>query len=152
VRLTGDPAAAEDVVHDAVVRAARGWQGFRGEAAFSTWWTAIVINVWRDRLRARRANDESATLADDAGATAGDSVVDVAAAAELGRLVAAAVSRLPPRQREVLVLVAYEGLSIPQAAGVLGLTEGNVRTTLFHARARLRQVLARYLDPPDKTR
>jgi RNA polymerase sigma-70 factor (ECF subfamily) len=56
------------------------------------------------------------------------------------------VSALPPRQREVLVLVAYEGLGPSEAAGMLGISESNARANLAHARQRLKQQLAPYID------
>jgi RNA polymerase sigma-70 factor (ECF subfamily) len=68
-----------------------------------------------------------------------------AEAGELAELTAQLVSALPPRQREVLVLIAYESLSAPEAAAVLGISHQNVRTCLHLARERLRQQLAPYL-------
>ena len=61
---------------------------------------------------------------------------------EFGRIVARCVGQLPPRQREVLVLVAYENLSTAEAAAVLGISEQNVRTTLHLAREKMRAKLA----------
>ena len=142
VKLTGDVQAAEDVTHDAVVRATRAWQGFRGEAKFSTWWLAIVINVWRDHQR-RRPWHALPTGVDVPGgaATPGQS----AEAGELAVRVAECVSALPPRQREVVVLVACEGQTLAEAAAVLGISEGNVRTNLSLGRKALKEKLARYL-------
>jgi RNA polymerase sigma-70 factor, ECF subfamily len=59
-------------------------------------------------------------------------------------LIANRVSSLPPRQREVMVLSAYEGLSPKEIAGLLGITEANVHATLGVARERLRKELAPY--------
>ena len=142
VKLTGDVHAAEDVVHDAVVRATGAWQSFRGEAQFSTWWLAIVINVWRDRLRRKPFDGRplEGDLADRAATP-----VECAAAGELATHVAELVSGLPPRQREVVVLVTYEGMDIAAAAAVLGLNEGNVRTNLSLGRKTLKEKLTRYL-------
>jgi RNA polymerase sigma-70 factor (ECF subfamily) len=65
---------------------------------------------------------------------------------ELGELVARHVSQLPPRQREVLVLVAYEQMTSLQVAAVLEISEQNVRTNLHLARQTLKKQLAAYLD------
>ena len=65
---------------------------------------------------------------------------------ELGALVAQRVSSLPPRQREVLVLVVYENMSVSDAAEVLGISNMNVRVNLSYARERLKKELAIYLD------
>jgi RNA polymerase sigma-70 factor (ECF subfamily) len=70
-----------------------------------------------------------------------------AEAAELQRFVARQVSGLPPRQREVMVLMTYEGFSPQQTAEVLGIEVANVHATLHHARRRLRNSLEKYLAP-----
>ena len=70
--------------------------------------------------------------------------------AELEQLIALEVSRLPPRQREVLVLTAYEGLTAEQVAQVLDIRESNVYATLSLARSRLKVRLARYLGSIEK--
>jgi RNA polymerase sigma-70 factor (ECF subfamily) len=64
---------------------------------------------------------------------------------ELSELVAARVSALPPRQREVLVLVTYEGHSPREAAELLGISEASVYSNLSIARQRLREELAPYV-------
>jgi RNA polymerase sigma-70 factor (ECF subfamily) len=149
VRLTGDVHAGEDLVQEALYRAARSWRSFAGRSAFETWLFQIVVNVFRDQLASRdpeRAVELSEDLAD--GRSAGP--VERASAGELGPLVARLVSALPPRQREVLVLVAYEGLTPSESAGVLGITESNARANLAHARERLKRQLAPYLDAERK--
>jgi RNA polymerase sigma-70 factor (ECF subfamily) len=65
---------------------------------------------------------------------------------ETGEIVAREISNLPPRQREVLVLSAYEQLSHAEIARVLHVNEQNVRTNLHLARERLRTKLAKYLS------
>ena len=141
VRLTGDRESAEDVVHDALVRAARGWEAFRGEAAFRTWFSRIVINAYRDRLR-RRPLEPIVEEASDGGA--GEPLAAVLAG-ELNEIVARCVSALPPRQREVLVLSVYEDFTATQVAEVLKISEANVYSTLHLARQRLKGQLANYL-------
>lgn len=143
-RLTGDAAAAEDVLHDAIVRAAGACDRFRGESRFTTWWFAIILNAWRDRIGQRRATSVDGVDPPDSR------IVPAGLAAEAGELsaiIAAHVGALPPRQREALVLVSLEGMPIAEAAAVLGITESNVRANLSLARSRLRAALADYLEP-----
>jgi RNA polymerase sigma-70 factor (ECF subfamily) len=141
-RLTGDPETAEEVVAEALARVAGAWSSFRGRSTFRTWLFRIVINAFRDYCAARRPTEPlCADVPDDR--TAGPA--QQAMADELGRMIAASVSALPPRQREVLVLVTYEGLSPREAAEVLGISEANVYSTLYTARKRLRRQLAPYL-------
>jgi RNA polymerase sigma-70 factor, ECF subfamily len=149
-RLAGDPLAAEEIVQDALVRVLRSWRSFRGEAAFRTWFFRIVINVFRDSLRNSAAklpiDENPVEPADSAGAQP----PQAAMAAELERLIAREVSRLPPRQREVLVLSVYEGMSTRDVAGVVGISEANVHSTLSAARSRLKARLAPYFKSVEK--
>jgi RNA polymerase sigma-70 factor (ECF subfamily) len=160
VRLCGSAGPAEDVAQDALLRAARGWRTFRGGSSFRTWMYRLTVNAWHDHHRRQHPPPPSGPWGDDADA---DDPVDprgggaddgaggppaAAAGRELAELVAARVSALPPRQRAVLVLIAYEQYSTAEAAAVLDTTEQNVRTTLHLARAKLREQLAPYLDPP----
>jgi len=146
IRLTGTAAEGEELVQDALLKAHRGWQSFRGQSAFRTWLFQVIVNCFRDRCRTRAAGGDEPLPAGLSDVRAIDPAAE-AQGKELGERVAAEVSRLPPRQREVLVLIAYEQLSAPEVAAMLDLSEQNVRTTLHLARQKLRQRLERYLDP-----
>lgn len=141
-RLTGDPDRAEEVVAEALVRVSRSWESFRGEARFRTWLYRIVINVFRDEHAARARTEP---LDHDVPDPRSPEPSSEAWASELGQLVADRVSALPPRQREVLVLIAYEGLSPAEVAQVLGISAANVHATLHVARGRLRTQLGSLL-------
>src|SRR5262245_50047211 len=106
IRLTGDPAAAEDLLQDAFLRAARSWHNFKGQSRFRTWLFRIIINVFRDRTPHRPA--ASSIQSDLVDPRAGDPAAEILHV-ELSQFVAARVSALPARQREVLVLITYEG-------------------------------------------
>ena len=144
IRLSGDPHDAEDLMQDALLKAHRSWQSFRGQSKFTTWFYAIVINCFRDRAaatpRVARLNDEAHDLPGAATDPAHH-----AQSREFGEIVAFEVSRLPPRQREVLVLSAYEQMSASEIASMLQITEQNVRTQLHLARERLRERLSKYV-------
>jgi len=147
MRLTGgDAQAAEDVVQDALYRAARSWRTFRGGAGFTTWLLRIVLHAAHDRLAASRRAPAGPLERDPPDRNADDPAA-LASAADLGERIARLVSALPERQRDVLVLTAYEGLSTSEAAGVLEISEQNVRTNLHLARRKLREQLAGVLDP-----
>jgi RNA polymerase sigma-70 factor (ECF subfamily) len=136
-RLTGDPDSAEEIVQEALLRAVRAWPGFRGESQARTWLFRIIVNVFRDQISRRQPAELPADLPDQRA----DDPAELAAAIDLGRHVAELVSALPPRQREVLVLVTYEGLSIAETARLLEITEQNVHSNLHAARERLRKQL-----------
>jgi RNA polymerase sigma-70 factor (ECF subfamily) len=147
IRLTGTADAGEELAQEAMLRASRNWQSFRGESKFTTWLFQIVINVFRDALR-RRSTDPIEAL--EIRDTRVDDPRDIVSGAELRSLIAQHVSSLPPRQREVLVLVAYEEFSITQAGALLGISEQNVRTNLHFARQALKTKLAAYLGGEDR--
>jgi len=142
VRLTGRLDTAEDVVQEAMLRASRSWKSFRGESQFKTWLLRIVINVHRDQHRGPPIPEK---LADDLIESRQPASCDVAAAAELAETIARGVAALPLRQREVLVLSAYEGLTTREIADTLEISDSNVYSTLSAAREKLRQSLAPYL-------
>lgn len=142
VRLTGNSQSAEELVQEALVRVARSWHKFRGEAQFKTWLFRIVINAFRDRLA---KTTPSQAIVGDPIDTRGTDPAAAAQAEELGELIAVKVSALPPRQREVLVLVAYESLTPREVSELLQITEANVHATLYAAREKLRRELAPYL-------
>ena len=54
LRLTGNPAEAEDLAQDALVKAVKGWKGFRGEADPGSWVYRITVNTWKNTLRSLR--------------------------------------------------------------------------------------------------
>jgi RNA polymerase sigma-70 factor, ECF subfamily len=144
IRLTRRSDLAEEIVQEALCRAARSAHTFRGEAQFRTWFFRIVLNALRDHFRwsARRETQEDVEGLVDPRAVDPANAVEFG---ELGELIAASVSKLPPRQREVLVLVTYQGFSPREVATVLGISESNVHAQLHYARARLRSELAPYL-------
>jgi RNA polymerase sigma-70 factor (ECF subfamily) len=82
----------------------------------------------------------------DEALSAGDDPAARVELQEFGTIVAKHVSNLPPRQREVLVLIAFEQLNVSEAANVLNVTEQNVRTNLHLARERMREKLAKYMS------
>jgi RNA polymerase sigma-70 factor (ECF subfamily) len=150
-RLTGDVSSAEDVVHDAVARASAAWKTLRDADAARGWFTRIVVNAFRDHLRqSRRLPSEPLPDDDDVGDPRQVMPDTAAAGREFGEIVASAVSTLPPRQREVLVLTAFELLAPADAATTLGITEQNLRTTLHLARAALRRRLEPYLSETER--
>jgi RNA polymerase sigma-70 factor (ECF subfamily) len=142
IRLSGDLDRAEELVQEAMLRASRGWSGFRMQCKFTTWLFQIVINVFRDQLRKRGAVEIVDQEIVDPGAMSPEELVS---GTELGELVARHVSSLPPRQREVLVLVAFEQMRPSEAASVLGISEQSARTNLHFARQTLKKHLAAYL-------
>lgn len=144
--LGGDVSDAEDATQEVFVRLARSADTFRGDAKLSTWLYAVARNVATDRVRheARRPATPVADVAD--AAAVGRRHVAVAAdhhgAAELAGDLADALAQLDETSRLLLLLVAVEGLSYADAAAVVDLAVGTVKSRVSRARVRLGELLA----------
>lgn len=141
IKLSGSADVAEELVQDSLLRVARGFGSFDGRCSFRTWWFQILINLFRDRLRNKQ--DVHPLIADVSGG--GDEPLEELITIELGEMVAQAISQLPLRQREVMVLITYEQLAVQEVCSVLEISAANVYSTLHVAREQLRQKLAPYL-------
>lgn len=138
VRTTRDRELAADCVQEAFIAAFRHADSYRGDAAVTTWLHRIVVNACLDRLRQLRpASQLPQDVADSRDAH--------------GRLetrldVGSALARLPESQRMALVLVDMQGLAVAEAAEVLGVAEGTVKSRCFRGRV----ALAALLSPADR--
>jgi len=135
VRTCGDPELAADAVQDAFLAAYRRFGSFRGESALSTWLHRVVVNACLDRLRRVRP---SAPLADD------DDLPEQRDehASTITRLdVRRALAALPEGQRLALVLVDMHGLPVAEAAAVLDVAEGTIKSRCARGRAALAHAL-----------
>jgi RNA polymerase sigma factor (sigma-70 family) len=134
--------AADDLLGEVWVRAFGGRGGFDpAHADARPWLYGIARNVLRAHWRAGRAADRAGAVE---AVDPWDDVIDRldSAAAARTREMVGAVRALPPEEREVLLLVAWEQLTPAQAALVLGIPQGTARSRLHRARAALRPVLA----------
>jgi RNA polymerase sigma-70 factor (ECF subfamily) len=131
----GDVAGAEDVVHDAWIRAVERLSGFRWESAFSTWLSGFVINTIRDRSRkdARelRGIEEEHPSTDISLLKAADRI-------DLQR----AIAQLPAGFRQVLILHDIEGYTHEEIAELLGIMPGTSKSQLARARGAVRRALS----------
>ena len=134
------PQAAADLLGEVWLRAFAGRGGYDpAHPDARPWLYGIARNVLRAHWRAPRDDQVSAP---DNACDPWDAVVDrLDAAAQAGTL-AGALRALPPAEREVLLLVAWEQLTPAQAAAVLGVPPGTARSRLHRARAALRLALA----------
>jgi RNA polymerase sigma-70 factor, ECF subfamily len=145
LRLTGCQETAEEVVQEALYRAARGIGSFRGQSQFRTWFYRIVISAFRDQATASSRRRCAVELTDELADPRSEDPAAAAMTNELRDLIARLISALPLRQREVLVLTVYEQLRPREVAEVLGMSESSVHANLHYARARLREQLTPYL-------
>ena len=131
---------ADDALQDALLAAHRYAGGFRHDAAVGSWLHRIVINACLDRLR-RSAARPTVALTDDHR-----TVADHAAGVETAVVVRQALLRLPAGQRAAVIAVDMQGYSVAEAATLLGIPDGTVKSRCARARARL-AVLLRPLAP-----
>ena len=144
IRTLGDPEEAADALQDAMVSAFRRASSFRGDSAVTTWLHRIVVNACLDRMR-RRAARPTASGQDEGALDAlasGRPLSDPSGTTDTAMDVMAALRRLVPEQQAALVLVDMLGYSIADAAQVLGVSEGTVKSRAARGRARLLPRLA----------
>jgi len=149
LRLTRDPAQAEDLVQDTYVRALRYQASYQVGTNMKAWLFAIMRNLFWDRFKGGRPEDVS--LDGDGDFALYDTLKDPSAVPEaevLDRIAAdevvRAVEKLPELHREVVLLVDVEGFSYKDAAEVLGVPIGTVMSRLHRARRQLQRSLYDY--------
>jgi RNA polymerase sigma-70 factor, ECF subfamily len=149
LRMCGNEDAAREVLQETLLAAFRHLPGFRGDAALSTWLYQIARSFC---IKERRGQHPTRSL-DEAGAV---ELVDPAPqpdarahAREIGEALSRAIAVLPPEQREVLILRDVEGLSADEAARVVGVEVGALKSRLHRARMALRSELAGILGSSD---
>jgi RNA polymerase sigma-70 factor (ECF subfamily) len=143
--LAGSAAEADDLLQDAILRAFRAFDAYRGEDA-KAWLFAIVRNCHRSALRAGLRRPQ-APLPEDGGAEAliepAPGPEEQALLADERRLLDRIVSGLPEEQREILILREIEDMAYREIAQVLELPIGTVMSRLARARAALRETWVR---------
>ena len=144
LRLTSDPAQAEELTQDAFVRAWQRLASFRGESALGSWLYRLTVNVVFLHLRGARRRSLRVLTTDDPSAlerpAGGEGESDgPAVALDLER----AVAGLPPGARQVFVLHDVEGYRHEEIARLTGVAVGTSKAQLFRARRLLREALNR---------
>jgi len=139
LRLAGDRMVAEEILQDTMLAVWRSADGYAGASSVSTWLFGIARRQAYYRLRGRPppAPFEAVDRPDPAPGPE-----ELAIAATGGGPLAEAVGDLPDHQREVVALVFVAGLPLAEAAAVLGIPVGTVKSRLHHARAALTRTLA----------
>ena len=141
LRFAGDDAAAMDIAQDTFVKLFSCMRDFRGDSGFETWVYRMVVNSCLDQKRRTR---RLVPLAEELMVTlraSGDTLSQLLRD-ELGNRVRAAVEKLAPDLRIVIVLRYTEGLAYEQIAEVLGCSQGTVASRLNRAHKALERRLA----------
>ncbi len=131
---------AEDIAQEAFAKAYRSFRHLRDRTRFRAW---LVRMTWRLALDRQRA--ERRRLARDTAHTGGAPAMTVAHDGPAERLRAdelwQAIDSLPDKLRVVIVLANIEGHSVADVGSLLGVPSGTVKSRLFHARRRLKELL-----------
>src|SRR5437660_710862 len=138
--VLGSAEDADDAAQDAMLSALVKLDQYDARRPFGPWLLRIVANAATDRRR-RRSVRRVEPL--DVGLTAGGPRPDTTAERRaLNQRLREALAELPERRRLAVVLFDVEGYSHGEIAAILGIPEGTVRSEVFHARRRLRVLLA----------
>ncbi|HXM59239.1 MAG TPA: RNA polymerase sigma factor [Terriglobales bacterium] len=162
-RRLGNAADAEDAVQDALLSAYKHFGEFRGEASVSTWLNAIVVNSARMQLRKRPRHihlslqepygGQEDVLVADRISDSSPSPEDECRRSELRARVLGLMEHLSPTLRKAFQLRKVDGLSIREAAQILGVADGTVKAQVARAAAKLRQLMrVRYTAPSTRDR
>ena len=140
--LTRGGAEADDIVQDAMLRAFRSFDGFRGDAV-RPWLLAIVRNCHRSALEQKKRHAETPLGDNDDSKIAADDPTPEASAIQTGdgRRLDNAIAALPEEFREVVILRELEEMSYRDIAATTGAPIGTVMSRLARGRALLREIL-----------
>jgi RNA polymerase sigma-70 factor (ECF subfamily) len=151
-RMLGNAEDAYDLVQEVFLLLVRKLPSFRGESRFSTWLYRVALNACYDRARKGRNHlslqespgedlpELGETLADDRAVSPEENMER----AEIRSRVQEAISKLPPKFRQVVVLHDIQGYDYREVAEILGISLGTVKSRLNRARNRLARELSGY--------
>ena len=137
-RRCNDRDLVADAVQDTFVAVWQKPRGFRGDGDIAAWLWGIAIRRLVSRLRGRRDAVVPDAVPDSSGPSAEEQVLLSVEYGDLG----AALAQLSPPMRAVMQAVVLDGLTTKEAARLLGMPEGSVKTNLSRAKARMRTALA----------
>ena len=140
VRTIGDREEAADALQDALLSAHRAAARFRGDSAVTTWLHRIVVNACLDRMRRRQAHPTVPLpdgLHSDDGTPRGPEPAAPVQDHDTALVVRQALAGLPVEQRAAIVLIDVQGYAVAEAAEILGVAEGTIKSRCARGRARM---------------
>jgi RNA polymerase sigma-70 factor (ECF subfamily) len=144
--MTGDHSRTEDIVQETFVAAHRGLGTLRGDAKLSTWLFAIARNLalksFRRAAPGHETDSSTAALRVASGSTPEARLLE----GELARAVSRALADLDADKRAVFTLKMIEGLSYEEIAAITGSAVAKLKSDVFRAKARLRELLADFRE------
>ncbi len=149
-RMTNNPDDAADMTQEIMIKLFRNIGSFKGDSKFSTWVYRVATNTCLDELKKIRRHSHTSLNAElDTGES--EVTFDVedtaptpeqhAEKAELKKIVAAAVEKLSPDHKAVIILRDIKGFSYDEIARILKCSEGTVKSRISRARAQLKSII-----------
>ena len=151
---TGNREAAEDCGQETMIRIWRSLESYRGDCALESWVYRIAANCCMDWLRKKkREKSVSVEPLQEQGFDPADpspGTEDQVVAEDEHRRLREAITQLPDEQREALILTQLEKVPYEEAAQMLGVSEGTIKSRVNRAKARLKEILSAdgELSPP----
>ena len=153
-RLCGSREEGEDLAQETFIRAWRALAGYRGQASFGAWLTAILRNLWRDRLRKARAPQESIDEAIEGeegqihkqikdGAPGPETIAE---SDETSEVLSGMIQALKPEFREALILRDVQGFSYEEVAVITGTSLGTVKSRINRGRTLMKDMVLSYQE------
>ena len=147
-----DIETTKDLCQEVFLKAYKALPKFKGDSAFYSWLYRIAINCCIDYMR--QQNRRQTVLFDDLTSEPDDLLLiskqlspsDQVEMTELGEIIQEAVKQLPPKQQRVFRLRYDQMLQMKEIAVVTNRSEGTVKTHLYHAHRKLRELLRPYLE------
>ena len=150
-RLVGDYDDADDCTQEVFIKVARSLKGFKFKSSFKTWLYRVAANTCKTRLNSLeyrlRQRKTRLDMTDEENKTAPEiaddkqSPEDAIRNKEIGRLIQAAVNKLPAEQKMIVVLRDMEGRTYEEIMAIMGCKMGTVKSKLSRARHQLRELL-----------
>ncbi len=154
-----DKEEAMDVSQEAFVKVFKYLEHFKGDSSFYTWLYRITTNICIDVIRRRNSGRGEQVEFDESiqhdlgeaqigalGSRLGTNPQKSALRRELAEKIQEALQQVPEKHRAILLLREVEGLSYEDLARTLDIPKGTVMSRLFHARAKVQEILREYLD------
>lgn len=140
-RLVGEVAAAEDLVHEVFVQLPQAIRGYRGEASLRTFLISVAVNHARHHVRAAARRRYAMERYEREPSRKSNDPEQEIGRRELSQVLTRCLDALPLDQRVAFVLCEVEERSSGEVGAIVGAPEGTVRTRLFHAKKKLREML-----------
>ena len=136
-RFCRDRERAEEMAQDAFMQIYRKLGKYRGDAAFSTWMFAVSLNVFRSSMRRKTLPTECMETVNEIALET--QVQQRMEQRERDKWVRQAVGSLPPRYRDALIVFYFREMNLEETAGILGVSEGTLKSWLHRGRELLKR-------------